>query len=122
MGRRSAAVTVSLVAAVSLAMTGCGAPEDDDPDYRGVCVDEQTQQRVDDDECDDGHGHHSVVFFHRGSTVPPVGSRVSGGSARPPAGASSARGGAPRQGGTVRGGFGGSGAKGGGGKGGSVGG
>jgi hypothetical protein len=95
-----------------------------------MCVDEQTHQRVDDDQCDDddGHGHSSIIFFPRGSTMPPVGSAVTGGVRKVPQGATSARGGAPRQGGTVqRGGFGGSGAKGGGakgggGKGGSVGG
>lgn len=93
--RRSAAVSVSLVAALSVAMTGCGS-SDDDPDYRGVCVDKSTQKRVDDKQCDNnggGGGRSSFVYFPRGATVPPVGSAVHGGSAAAPKGASVARGG-----------------------------
>jgi hypothetical protein len=113
--RRSTAVSVSLVAALSVTMTGCGSP--DTTEYNGVCVDRRTNTRVDDDRCDESRGGgHGWVYYRPGQSVPAVGGVATGGTTTVPDGASVARGGGPAKGGVVaRGGFGG-------GKGGSVGG
>lgn len=111
---RSTAVSASMVAALSVALTGCAEEPPDDPDYRGVCVD-PSGIRLDDEACDDeegGHsgGHTTWVFFPRGSTVPQVGKPAGGGVKAVPQGRSAAYGGAPKAGGQVaRGGFGGNG-------------
>src|SRR5512144_1579839 len=109
MRRRSAGVTVGLVAMVSMAMTGCsGAP---DADYDGVCVDTSTQRRVDDGECDNGSGGHGSSghgssghgggahvwrYYSRGTSVP-----APGGTTTVPDGLVGSRGGVPAKGGTV---------------------
>lgn len=92
---RSARVAIGVTAVVAAALTGCSASED----YTAVCVDEDTMERVSDDDCDDdndGYGTSggSYVWYYLGSgrRVPSLGSRVSGGSTSPPAG-SSGRGG-----------------------------
>lgn len=108
---RSRVLTLSLsgvLAATSLAACGSG---DDAEEYRGVCVDESTQQRVDDDRCDDDGtrvGGLGWVYFAAGTRLPALGARVSGGTAALPRGAAVTRGGVPGDGATVsRGGFGG---------------
>lgn len=83
-------VTVGLVLA-SLTLTACS---DDDSEYTAVCVDPQTQLRVDDDQCDDdddrgGHHPHFVYFpYSSGHSYPAVGQKITGGSTVRPAGAS----------------------------------
>jgi len=90
---------VSMVAALSVAMTGCGAS---DPDWTKVCVDSGTGRRVVDADCDSGGGGaHGWRYYGSGSYVPGVGESASGGSASVPRGSSVGRGAA------VRGGFGG---------------
>jgi hypothetical protein len=114
--RRSRVVSLSVssvLVATSLAACGSGEPgAGDGQEYRGICVDEDTRQRVDDDECDDSHPRPGLgwVFFAAGSRVAGIGQRVSGGVTRPPARAAVVRGGVPGQGATIsRGGLGGSG-------------
>ena len=46
---RSAHVAIGVTAMAAAALTGCSSS----PDYAAVCVDEQTQERVSDYECDD---------------------------------------------------------------------
>jgi hypothetical protein len=103
--RRSGAVTVSLVAALSVAMTGCGSQS---TEYNGVCVDNRTNTRVDDSNCNRGGGGHGWVYYRPGQSAPAVGQRAFGGTTTVPDGASVAHGGGPAKGGVVaRGGFGG---------------
>jgi hypothetical protein len=68
--RRSAAVSATLAAAFSLAVTGCSGSR---PDYRGVCTDRQTGTRVDDDECRHGSPGHAWYYYGRGARYPAVG-------------------------------------------------
>jgi hypothetical protein len=57
---------VPLVAAALLA-TGCSVFEEPDAQYGGICVDETTQERVDDERCgdydDEGHAGNGGFFF-----------------------------------------------------------
>jgi hypothetical protein len=96
--RRSAAVSASLAAAFSLAVTGCSGSR---PDYRGVCTDRSTGTRVDDARCRDGSPGHAWYYYGRGVRYPALGQRVSGGTFSAPRGASVAAGGASAKGGTV---------------------
>ena len=91
-------------------LTGCGS--DPEPDYQGVCVNQSTQTRVEDDQCDDdGHragGGGGIGFawllFASGRRFPPIGGRMTGypGAVRTlPDGHSGTFGGATRTGGTV---------------------
>ena len=115
--RRSATVTLGVTALLAAGLTGCGAEEAEqaeDPDYGAVCVDSQSQERVDDDRCDDDRGGGGVgpglfawYFLSRGAFAPAVGQRVSGGTFAQPGVGTIRRGGINRDGGTVtRGGFG----------------
>lgn len=110
---------VLLAAAGAVGATACGPQPD--AEYGGVCVDEKTGKRVDDDRCGDydDHGHTSTpgMFFmwmpmNSGHPVPAVGERANldHGKRTVPAGTPIARG-VPTQGGTSmasihRGGFG----------------
>ncbi len=100
--RKSRAVPLSITAAMAFALSGCGSAEPDDDSYQAVCVDQNTQMRVNDDDCgddEDGSGYYGWYYFPMGSSYSSYGSRVSGGSyARPK---SYVLGGAPRSGGTV---------------------
>lgn len=112
---RSALVSFpSLAAFTALALAGCGSPgprqpTDPDTEYAEVCVDERTQQRVDDDRCDDddddvryvGGGYHHYYVPHS-QPVAAVGQPVAGGTTTRPAGVTVVK--APTVG---RGGFGG---------------
>ena len=108
--RRSTRVVAAGTAAfAALALTGCGS-EDPDPDYQGVCVDPQTEQRVDDERCDDDDGRSGVgfvpffLFFPLGARFPGIGQSYRGypGSVRTvPAGHTGVRGGAATAGGTA---------------------
>lgn len=114
---RSASVTLGLTALVAAGLTGCapgaqaGSGASAEADNQAICVDPETEERVDDDLCeDDDHGGshaglYAWYFLSRGSTLPSVGSRYSGGtfdasSLR----GTTVRGGAPRTGGTTVGG------------------
>ncbi len=114
---RSRVLSVSVsgvLAATSLAACSSG---DDAKDYHGVCVDESTRQRVDDDRCDEsgtrvggvgGVGGLGWLYYGTGTRAPAIGERVSGGTATPPQGSALTRGGVPGDGASIsRGGFGG---------------
>ena len=108
--RRSASVTIGVTAVLITTLSGCSASaEEEEYDYGAVCADQQTEQRVnDDDDCDDGVSY-GWYYIPVGSYAPAVGERVSGGSFDPPSsGEAVCRGEVPREGGEVsRGGFGG---------------
>ena len=116
--RRSATVTLGVTALLAAGLTACGAEEPEDPDYGAVCVNSQTQERVEDDECGDdrggggGGGLFAWYFLSRGAFAPGIGQRVGGGTFTPPGNTTLRRGGIARDGGTVtRGGFGDAGAR-----------
>jgi hypothetical protein len=111
---------VPLVAAALLATGACDIPLQPDAQYGGVCVDEVTQQRVDDDRCgdfdDEGRSSNGGFFFmwistSSSHTVPAVGHKVPAtvGSRTVPSGTPLAKG-VPTTGGPMtsiaRGGFG----------------
>jgi hypothetical protein len=74
---RSVSVAIGVTAVAAAALSGCSSS----PDYNAVCVDERTQQRVPDDDCDDtSSGLRSWYYIDSGRRTPSVGSRVSGGS------------------------------------------
>lgn len=117
---RSGSVVLGITAVMAASLTGCSSSAD----YAAVCVDPETQERVEDHECtgsEDYHGSSGVgsafFWYYLGSSmrVPPVGSPASGGtwSSRTLTGTVQ-RGGLPRTGGvsvkstTTKGGFGGS--------------
>lgn len=103
--RRSAVVPIFLTAALSTGgLTACSSG----PQYQGVCRDDATGVRVDDDYCEQGSTAHGWYYYGRGKKVPAVGRSLSGGLSTPPSGADVQRGGFPMAGGVVeRGGFGG---------------
>jgi hypothetical protein len=107
--RRSRSVTLGVTAVLATTLFGCSASQEEEYEYGAVCVDEQTQRRVDDDRCDVGDGSHGWYYIPTGSRAQPVGERVSGGSfVPPPSGQQAYLGGVPPEGGEVsRGGFGG---------------
>ena len=90
--RASRAVPLGLTVIAASSLSGCGG----DPDVAAVCVDPQTQERVDDGQCSDsnapedydengGSGVGSGFFWYYLGTqsaraVPAVGSPVSGGT------------------------------------------
>jgi hypothetical protein len=104
--RRSRSVTAPLAAALALVVSGCGTTDQ----AQGVCREERTDRRVDDEQCRRGVPGFGFWYFLSGARYPAIGQAVSplGGSATPQAGARVVQGGAPVAGGTVaRGGFGG---------------
>jgi hypothetical protein len=114
--RKSAAVALGVTALLAPSLSACGGG-DDTVDNQAVCVDEETQERVPDDQCDpDGDrasniGGGAFLWYFLGTTAgrgfPGIGQRASGGTFTPPSG-SYRRGGVPAAGGNVpRGGFGG---------------
>ena len=108
--RRSASVTLGVTIALATALSGCG--QEEEYQYGAVCADRETQQRVEDEQCDDDgvrSGRHGWYFFPVGVLAPPIGGRVGRGSfSAPPRNAPAYRGGIPAGGGAVsRGGFGG---------------
>jgi hypothetical protein len=127
--RRSATVALGVTALLAAGLTGCssdsGSAGDgevyaEDTDYQAVCVDEATQERIDDDHCDDGgpryHGSGLAAwyFLSRGAGYPRVGRKVTGGTFTNPSSAYTVRrggtaagagtAGAATRGGTVTGG------------------
>lgn len=114
---RSGAVALGVTAITASGLAGCASS----PDYAAVCVDPETDERVDDDECDDADESYSgspgagFFWYYLGasSRVPAVGSGVSGGTFTTPSSGSLQRGGLDSGGAdsvrsTTRGGFGGS--------------
>lgn len=84
---RSAQVAIGVTAMAAATLTGCSS----EPDYDAVCIDEQTQERVSDYECDDDDGSYGgstyVWYYLRsGQRIPSVGTYVSGGSTSKPSG------------------------------------
>lgn len=95
-------------------ITGCTpSGETIDADYAQVCQDKKTEQRVEDNHCSEegrAGGYYSWYFYQTQggstSTVPGIGTKLSGGTTSLPAG-KSAKSGVSSKGGTVvRGGFG----------------
>lgn len=97
--RRSAVVTLGITALVAGGVTGCGRTAE--RDYAGVCVDKQTQQRVDDSECRNGRGGFGWYYLRNGARFPRVGGSVAGGSYSTPSGSSYVDGGLSKSGGSV---------------------
>ena len=111
---------VPLVAAALIATGGCDAFDPPNAQYGGICVDQVTEERIDDDRCgdfdDEGHASNSGTFFMWISTssdhmVPARGQKVPAtiGSRTVPSGTPVAKG-VPTAGGSMtsisRGGFG----------------
>jgi hypothetical protein len=130
--RKSKAVPLgALAVSASLALTGCGTEPEPDPTHQSICMDTRTQERLPDDQCDegdeddgdiggrddDGDGHSSFFMFIGGTNTsyPAVGKTVtpqqkSAGQFGKPSSGSYVRGGVPAGGSQVapaRGGFGG---------------
>lgn len=113
--RRSVSVTLGVTALVAAGLTGC-APE---VDNQAICVDPQTEERVDDDYCedDDHHGGGYAWYYMRaGTRAPAVGSTYAstkGTFDSSTLRGSTSTGGVDSDGGTIsRGGFGGGGSSG----------
>lgn len=96
---------------VTAAVVGAGVwiftavDDDEEPTHAAVCVDQETGNRVDDNDCNNnsgGHSHFGWFFFAYGHSAPRVGAPVpvGSGSYTPPNG-SYVKGGVPRAGGVV---------------------
>jgi hypothetical protein len=114
--RKSTVVVLGITALLAPSLSACSSS--DDVDNQAVCVDQETQQRVDDNQCADerssgGLGASPFLWYFLGTTVgrgfPAIGQRVpAGGTYTTPSSGSYRRGGVPSAGGNVpRGGFGG---------------
>ncbi len=114
---RSTSISLGITALMASSLTGCSSSAD----YAAVCVDPETQERVDDDQCDDDSDYNGsgggFFWYYLGarSVVPGIGSTVSGGTYRGSTlNGTVQRGGLPSTGGstvrssTTKGGFGGS--------------
>lgn len=114
---RSSSISLGITALMASSLTGCSSSAD----YAAVCVDPETQERVDDDQCDDDsdyNGGGSGFFWYylgASSRIPAVGQTTSGGTfSGSSLNGSVQRGGLPTTGGstvksaTTKGGFGGS--------------
>lgn len=115
---RSTSVALGVTAVMASGLTGCSSSAD----YAAVCVDPETQERVEDDQCDDDSDYNGTssgfFWYYLGSSqrVPSVGGTATGGTY---SGSSLSgdvqRGGLPKTGSdsvktaTTKGGFGGSG-------------
>lgn len=80
MSLRIAALTTAAVLAVATLAAGCGSDTSASAsEYDAVCVDPTTQQRLDDDVCDDDdHDGYLLVFYPLGHAIPPVGGHATG--------------------------------------------
>jgi hypothetical protein len=115
---RSSTVTLGVTAVVAAGLTGCASSAD----YAAVCVNPDTNERVDDDQCDDDGGSSSGAgtaflwyYLAASRVVPAIGAPVNGGTfSRSGLNGTVQRGGLPEKGGstvkstTTKGGFGGS--------------
>ncbi len=115
---RSSSVALGITAMMAANLTGCAS---DSADYAAVCVDPETKERVDDDECDDDRDYNGVgggffwYYLGASSRVPSIGQTANGGTfSSSRLNGSVQRGGLPTTGGstvrstTTKGGFGGS--------------
>ena len=86
--RRSRPVLLGVTARAASTLSGCVASE---PDYAAICTDPQTNERVDDSQCDDSddpddyHGGGAGFFWfylatRGGSPIPGVGQRYNPGA------------------------------------------
>ena len=79
---RSTSISLGITALMASSLTGCSSSAD----YAAVCVDPETEERVDDDQCDDDSDYNGTgsgfFWYYLGSSsrVPAVGSGVSGGT------------------------------------------
>jgi hypothetical protein len=78
---RSTGVSLGVTAIMAAGLSGCASS----PDYAAVCVDPETEERVDDDQCDDGASSGAgaaFLWYYLGasSRVPALGGRVAGGT------------------------------------------
>ncbi len=99
-------VTAAVVGAGVWIVAAIADDDDEEPTHAAVCVDQDTQTRVDDDQCSTsgsgGHSHVGWFFFAYGYSAPRVGAPVTGGgSYTPPASGTYVKGGVPREGGAV---------------------
>ena len=107
--RRSTSVSLGVAAVLVATLSGCSASADEeDYEYGAICVDQDTQQRVnDEDDCDEGPTY-GWYFIPVGAIAPAIGERAGDGSfGSPSSGEPVCYGGVPREGGEVtQGGFG----------------
>lgn len=86
--KSSQTVAIGAVTALAVALTGCSSEDEQETDaeYAQICVNQDTQERVDDNQCDDHTHSHSnfgwmwLPFFlsnNRANTIPAVGDRIS---------------------------------------------
>lgn len=86
--KSSQTVAIGAVTALAVALTGCSSEDEQETDaeYAQVCVNQDTQERVDDNQCDDHTHSHSnfgwmwLPFFlgnNRANIIPAVGDRIS---------------------------------------------
>ncbi|WP_210439374.1 hypothetical protein [Nocardioides xinjiangensis] len=114
---RSTSISLGITALMASSLTGCSSSAD----YAAVCVDPETQERVDDDQCDDDSDYNGVgggffwYYLGASSRIPAIGQPATGGTFRGSTlNGSVQRGGLPTTGGstvksaTTKGGFGGS--------------
>ncbi|GAA1436316.1 hypothetical protein GCM10009641_35150 [Mycobacterium cookii] len=79
---RSTGISLGITALMASSLTGCSSSAD----YAAVCVDPETQERVDDDECDDDRDYNGTgsgffwYYLGAGSRVPAIGQTTSGGT------------------------------------------
>jgi hypothetical protein len=79
---RSTGVAIGITAVMASGLTGCASSAD----YAAVCVDPETEERVDDDQCDDDSDYSGTgggffwYYLAASSVVPRVGGPVSGGT------------------------------------------
>lgn len=87
--KSSQTVAIGAVTALAVALTGCSSEDEQETDaeYAQICVNQDTQERVDDNQCDDHTHSHSnfgwmwLPFFlsmnnNRANTIPAVGQRI----------------------------------------------
>jgi hypothetical protein len=92
--RRSATVGLGVTALLAAGLAGCSSNSEEvtsgDADYDAVCVDNASQERIDDEYCDDratryhGSGAAAWYFLARGASFPRKGGKVTGGTFRDP--------------------------------------
>ena len=111
--KKSLAVPLVVTSMLATSLTGCAPAPEDDPQYQGICVDPETEQRIPDDQCDDDDGRSGFggvglwYFFLMGSRFPAIGAPLTGYRSGTdyvrgtPQGASYVRGGAAANGGRV---------------------
>ena len=114
---RSTSISLGITALMASSLTGCSSSAD----YAAVCVDPDTQERVEDEQCDDDSDYNGTgsgfFWYYLGARtlIPAVGQTATGGTYRGSTlNGTVQRGGLPTTGGstvksaTTKGGFGGS--------------